>query len=169
MPAKTYRLLTNLESVSMASPIDISLHCHALVLETNEKFRNGTATLTGRIRGFMTDATLPVFNLWLGCGPLEYTIRDASKRSMLTSGRSEEPLFLGNNMVFADGTKLLLHASDTASPLDVADFDDIVSAWMALPAKVHKYWQAPNMPVSCYLTKEQVLENLNRIAERQTA
>ncbi|OGG47595.1 hypothetical protein A2671_00275 [Candidatus Kaiserbacteria bacterium RIFCSPHIGHO2_01_FULL_49_13] len=162
--AEKYRLLTNISQIQMGSPVAITLHCHALVLEVPMGFGDKPSA-PGRVRGFMTDGALPVFTHWLKCGPLEYEAVAASNPNILMSTDGAlKPMFTGHNLVFKDGTGLWLVADDQDVDLQVTDYGDVRQVWDELPHKVLQHWKAPNFPVRCYLPRTQVADYLRRYA-----
>lgn len=162
----TLRLLTNINSVSMGSP-SIRLHCHALLLETpTSLFSRDEKVGDCRIRGFLTDGALEVFDFDLKCEPLEYEAESASSQNhlMMSEDGALRPLFSGHLVTFKDGTTLTIISEDQASGLDVTDYSDYQELWRNLPLKVLEYWQAPYMPVRMHLPKAAVPDYLRTAA-----
>lgn len=164
MTSANYRLLTNISLIQMGTPVAVTLHCHALLLEVPIAF-DDKPPRNGQIRGFRTDGSMPVFTHWLKCKFTEYEAKSASNPNIVIStSNSSKTLFTGHNITFKDGTLLSLIAADRNTDLQVTDYDDINQVWEDLPHKVLQHWQHPSFPVRCYLPCSQVAKYLSQFA-----
>lgn len=146
-----FRLFTNVSAVQLPALPSLILDCRAVLLESpsmmaTQEERRGSPRL-GRIRGFYTDAALPVFRLDIGCGQLDYTIELRHNHYLLS---------------FGDGTQMTLFRDDTEQALNETDFADYAACWQALALNVLKYSHAPNFPVAAYLPREMVTAYVTR-------
>jgi hypothetical protein len=118
------RLITNIEQMDMSvQGVFLRLQCSGLIISRNSP---GGGNTPQRVTGFMGSMKNPeVFDLHPRCDYLDYSLGDlhAGGSSITTS---EGRVIYGSwyALTFADGTVLKVVLSDSALPLDVADFDD---------------------------------------------
>lgn len=151
-----YTLITNLTYVQL--PSGIRAHCNALlvslVLQSQYPWERST------LRGFGTEPTSEHFDMVLDNDrhfPFTMLPAESSNTLILKSDGGAAPLATGSILTFAEGTSIALVADDSEQPIDVQDFSgDIMSVWDALPQKVAKYWNAPNMPFQQYVSADMV-------------
>lgn len=141
-------LLTNLRSVQFG---DINLHCHALLLSEGAI---GLTLPSYTVRGFGTEAAWEVFHMHFGPDAFPYMLEPFENKmyQLLRDNGRTEPLFSGNILTLANGTKFELYSANNTRPLDihVQQHGDICRVWEILAEKTREYWDAPYMPSLSY-------------------
>jgi hypothetical protein len=140
------RLITNLNYATIArggQPIRTMVH--AILLQAREPLFRGQ----GRpqvVTGFGPDVAWQVFDLWLGCGRLEYETASYDSPDLFIGHTGEaKPLTQGAILRWADGTTIQLDVQDDKRPLDIVDVPTSQVADV-LAVKTASYWVEPNMP-----------------------
>lgn len=148
-------LITNLDFVKPHDS-DIRLYVWALLIEQNNE-KQGFLGPTRKVRGFLSDGSLPVFDKFLYADPLPLKFTDAQGADIFIGcDGKEKPLLSGAILELAGGEKFDLFLDDAKRPLDVMEFTDYGDAWEALPGKVAEYWHRPNIPLPSWVSAESV-------------
>ena len=148
-------LITNLDFVKPHDS-DIRLYVWALLIEQNNE-KQGFLGPTRKVRGFLSDGSLPVFDKFLAADPLPLKFTDAQGADIFIGCDGvRKPLFSGMILELAGGEKFDLFFDDGNRPLDVMEFTDYLEVWEALPGKVAEYWHRPNMPLPNWVSAEPV-------------
>jgi len=154
-----FRLLTNVDGATLNR---IWLECHAILLEY-PLLMSCDRTKTGRVRGFSTTGSMPIFSFDLKCGPFDYEVEEReSVHLTIPINGGVKPLVTGSALHFADGTLLTLLAPYAEGSLDVKDYDDILEVWRELPRRVIARWGAPAAPAPIYLPRDEALALIER-------
>lgn len=138
-------LVTNIHHVRIN---DLMLHAHALLISDqldNQKHPHCT------LRGFGTDSAWEIFQIHLKSA--NFTRQSAQSSSVMVLGEGDDapvPLASGDIFTFADGGPVVqvIKPFRSTQDLDVLELpgDKIEEVWARLPAKVARYWDAPNIP-----------------------
>ena len=149
-------LITNLDFVKPHDS-DIRLYVWALLIEQSDGDKQSFFGPTRRVRGFLSDGSLPVFDKFLAADPLPLKFTDAQGADIFIGcDGKESPLFSGAIMELAGGEKFDLFLDDAKRPPDVIEFTDYCEAWEALPGKVAEYCHSPNMPIPKWVSADSV-------------
>jgi hypothetical protein len=160
------RLFTNIENVELfVNGAYLRLHCTALVISKNAL---GGGNTPQRVTGFMGSMMNPeVFDLHPRCGYLDYSLGDlhAGGSSITTPDGSVTIYGSWHTLTFADGTAIKIVLSNSALPLDVADFDkdDELGIEPVLEQKSLAYWHQSDFPVTNWVSIEEAAEALSKI------
>lgn len=146
MTAKEITLFVNLDGVRIGP---VHVHAYALVLSTTPA--SSVFPEMRRAQGFLTELSLPTFDLRLSS--LDYELDDAASADMvsLEADGTLMPLCAGSILKFKDGLELQLIASDRRRSIDVLAFDTLEELGHAIPRLVCEYWIGRGIPTASWV------------------
>lgn len=153
-------LITNIDFVQLEDGVRIN--AHALLIQPPRDPMIGPPR--AQVRGFGVAGAQPTFSVWLPDEKCDFEIVDANDPTKIFVGDASpegRPIFSGG-MLKVGGREMFLQVSDYKQPICVEEFDaeTIEAVWGALPGRVAKFWDAPNMPTLRWVPAESVRQAL---------
>lgn len=158
---KPFRLITNISAVSVATTMVTTIECYAILFEVNDK--DSLLGLYGqyKIRGFLSEGSLPTFTIRPEENPMDVPFIGMESTAKFMTDSGIKPLSTGATLRFPK-FELNIYKAMQEKDFDIQEFDNITTVWDELQFKTAQYWQHPAMPVAHFVRAEIVRAALER-------